>query len=237
MRAHDEEIVVTVVLPAKDEAGGIEQVIAEVRPHVDEVLVVDGRSTDGTAGLARRAGARVVTDDGRGKGAAYQAGIAAARGAVIVFMDCDGSHDAADIPALVAPLLDGDAELVIGSRYRGGSDEWDGDLESWVRAAGGSVLGIVINWRYRTRLTDVLNGFRAIRTDVARDLDLRAVDFDVEQHMICRCLQRGHRVLEVPSHEYRRRWGRSKLPTVRKAHLFFGRLARDLASPAPSRRR
>jgi hypothetical protein len=93
---------------------------------------------------------------------------------------------------------------------------------------GSGFLSVVINWRWATHLTDVLNGFRAVRRDVATAVRLRAVDFDVEQHMICQYRRHGHRVTEVRSHEYRRRWGKSKLPTYRKAYLFFSRLALDL---------
>ena len=219
---------ITLCLPTKNEAGGIAGLIREAKAYADEILVVDGHSTDATRQIAEDNGARVVLDNKRGKGDAYKVAIAAARGEVIVFMDADGSHDLADIPRLAAPILHGTADLVVGSRMRGGSDEWHGDFDNFVRAVGSGVITIGINYRWNTRLTDTLNGFRAVRTGVARRLRLRADDFDIEQHMVARALQGGFRVTEVAAHESVRKWGRSKLPTYRKAWLFFRRLFLDV---------
>jgi dolichol-phosphate mannosyltransferase len=221
---------VTGIVCTRNEAGGIARVVEALRPHVDEVLVVDGQSTDDTVRLAEATGARVVQDNGRGKGDAYQVGIREATGGILVFIDADGSHEPADIAKLIAPIVEGRAELVIASRHRGGSDEWEGDLDTWMRAIGSGFLSVVINARWKSRLTDVLNGFRAAKTETARQVPLRAVDFDIEQHMIVQFLKYGHRVIEVGSHEYCRAWGSSKLPTFRKAHLFFWRLFLDLVS-------
>ena len=220
----------TILVCARNEAGGIEQIVREVKPYGEDVLVVDGHSTDDTAARARAAGARVVSDNGRGKGDAYQVGIREAAGDRIVFFDADGSHDPAEIPVLLKPLDDGSADLVIGSRHKGGSDEWGGDFSTWLRAMGSGLLSVAINARFKTNLTDVLNGLRATRREVALQVPLRADDFDIEQHMIVQYLKHGRRVTEVRSHEYCRRWGKSKLPTYRKAYLFFWRLFLDLAT-------
>jgi dolichol-phosphate mannosyltransferase len=230
MTAGDPPSTVTLVVPARNEAGGIAALVRRAAGSCDELIVVDGHSTDGTAEQARSAGARVVLDNGLGKGDAYKVGIAAAAMDVVVFMDADGSHDPADVSRLVAPIRRGEADLVVASRHRGGSDEWGGDLSTWLRAIGSGFLSVVINWRFGTQLTDVLNGFRAARRDVASRVPIHATDFDVEQHMICQYLKAGLRVAEVGAHEYRRGWGRSKLPTYRKAYLFFSRLALDLLS-------
>jgi dolichol-phosphate mannosyltransferase len=219
---------VSLVLPTRNEAGGLERLLSSARPHCDELIVVDGHSSDGTAEIARAAGAVLRLDRGLGKGDAYQVGIEAASCEIVVFMDADGSHDPADIARLVEPIVRGEADCVIASRHRGGSDEWEGDVSTWLRAMGSGFLSVVINRRWGSRLTDVLNGFRAVRREVARKVPLRAVDFDVEQHMICQYLRHGYRVSEVGCHEYRRGWGQSKLPTYRKAYLFFSRLALDM---------
>jgi dolichol-phosphate hexosyltransferase len=114
---------ISLILPTRNEAPGIAELIAAARPFADEIVVVDGHSTDGTAQIASATGVRVVLDGGRGKGDAYRVGIAAATRDIVVFMDADGSHEPADIPRLVAPIRDGDAECVIASRHKGGSDE------------------------------------------------------------------------------------------------------------------
>jgi hypothetical protein len=100
---------------------------------------------------------------------------------------------------------------------------------------GSGFLSVVINARWKSNLTDVLNGFRAARRSAAVKVPLHAVDFDVEQHMIVQFLKCGYRVTEVRSHEYCRKWGESKLPTYRKAYLFFWRLFLDLVSGARAR--
>jgi dolichol-phosphate mannosyltransferase len=219
---------ISVVIPAKNEAGGIANVVDSVKPLADEILVIDGHSTDETAELAKAAGATVYQDNGRGKGAAYILGIEKATGQIVVFMDADGSHDAADIPKLVAPILEGEADLVIGSRHRGGSDEWQGDLNTFLRSIGSGILSLAMNYRWGTQITDCLNGFRAIRRDVALNLTFHAMDFDIEQHMIAQCIKHGYRHTEIATHEYTRKWGHSKLPTYKKAYLFFWRLFLDI---------
>jgi dolichol-phosphate hexosyltransferase len=219
---------VSVIICAKNEAEGIRQIIESVKPYAGEVIVVDGHSTDSTVDIARSVGANVWPDNGKGKGDAYKVGIEKATGSVIVFIDADGSHEPADIPCLVTPIEKNEADLVIASRHRGGSDEWQGDFNTFLRHMGSGILSIAINRRWNANLTDVLNGFRAVRREAALKVPLSAVDFDVEQHMIARFLKHGYRVIEVRSHEYCRKWGKSKLPTYRKAYLFFWRLFLDL---------
>jgi glycosyltransferase involved in cell wall biosynthesis len=221
---------VSLILCTKNEAGGIQQVIESVKPFSDEILVIDGHSMDDTAELATAAGATVYQDHGKGKGDAYQVGIQKATGDVLVFMDADGSCDPADIPVLIQPIAKDEADLVVASRHRGGSDEWGGDLHTYLRAIGSGFLSVVINHRWKSNLTDVLYGFRAVRRKAALKVPLRALDFDIEQHMIIQYLKHGYRVTEVRSHEYCRKWGASKLPTYRKAYLFFWRLFLDLIS-------
>ncbi|MBU1752886.1 methyltransferase domain-containing protein [bacterium] len=215
---------VTVIIAAKDEEGGIARVVEQVKPYADEVLVVDGHSKDKTIELARQAGASVIMDNGKGKGAAYKIGAEYASGNILVFIDADGSHEPSDIPKLVQQITSGQADMVVASRMMGGSDEFHGNIFNYLRMVGGGLITLIINLRYKTQLTDVLNGFRAIKRDVFFSLKLRANDFDVEHEMVIRCLKMGSRVMDVASHEYERKWGKSKLPTFRKAHLFLWRL-------------
>lgn len=225
-----EDFSISVVIPARNEAEGISKVVKSVAPYADELIVIDGHSTDDTAGIAQETGAVVYEDNQKGKGDAYQVGIQKAHGDAIVFIDADGSHEPADIPTLVAPIVKDEAELVIASRHRGGSDEWEGDLLTYLRSIGSGFLSLVINYRWGSNLTDVLNGFRAAKRSVAVRVPIKAVDFDVEQHMIVQFLKHGYRVTEVRSHEYCRGWGKSKLPTLHKAYIFFWRLFLDLVS-------
>jgi len=233
MTEEQKKMTITTLVCTRNEAGGIEQIIDEVKPFSDEVLVVDGHSTDNTVELAKAKGARTALDNGKGKGDAYHVGIHEATKDIIVFIDADGSHEASDIPKIAKPIADGEAEFVIATRHKGGSDEWEGDFDTWLRAIGSGFLSVVINGRWGSDFTDVLNGYRAVRADVAKKVPLRAVDFDIEQHMIVQYLKAGFRGTEVGSHEYCRAWGASKLPTFRKAYLFFWRLFLDLVSGKP----
>ena len=202
---------VTVVIPAKDEEGLIAEIVDAVKPYADEVLVVDGHSRDRTRDIAAEHQARVILDHGKGKGEALRLSIAEATGDIVVFIDADGSHEPEDIPAMVAPIQAGQADLVVGSRGKGGSDELHGTLEQLIRYVGSQLIMLGINYRWNVRLTDSQNGFRAIRRDVGRRLRLTSNLTTIEQEMMMKALKQGFRVTEVPSHEYERRWGTSKV--------------------------
>ena len=200
---------ISVVIPARNEERSIGEVIEKALLHCDEVVVVDGHSTDRTAQIAENYGVCLVKDNKKGKGDAIRVGTAAARYSIIVFMDADGSHDPADIPRLVAPIEQGKADLVIGSRGKGGSDELHGDIEKLLRLVGSDLILIGINLRWKQNLTDSQNGFRAIRADVIRSLQLEENITTIEQEMTMKCLKKGYVVTEIPTHEYARKYGQS----------------------------
>jgi glycosyltransferase involved in cell wall biosynthesis len=202
---------VTVVVPTRDEEGLVGEIIDAVRPSCDEVLVVDGHSKDRTREIAVAHGARVVLDHGKGKGEALRVALEEATGDIVVFIDADGSHEPRDIPALVAPIAAGQADMVIASRGRGGSDELHGTFEQLIRYIGSQIIMLGINYRWNVRLTDSQNGFRAIRREVGRNLGLTSNLTTIEQEMIMKALKKGFRVSEIASHEYERKWGTSKV--------------------------
>jgi dolichol-phosphate mannosyltransferase len=201
---------VTIVIPSKNEAGLIGEIVDAVRPYGD-VLVIDGHSTDATREIAQAHGARVVLDGGRGKGQAIRQSFSETTSDIVVFIDADGSHEPKDIPALVAPIAAGEADLVIASRGKGGSDELHGTMGQFIRYVGSQLIMLAINYRWNVRLSDSQNGFRAIRREVGIALDLKSNLTTIEQEMLMRALKLGYRVTEVASHEYERRWGTSKV--------------------------
>lgn len=209
---------VTLVIPAKNEAENICEVIDRAIPYCDELIVVDGHSTDDTRELAESYGARIVLDNKKGKGDAIRVGADAATHNIVVFMDADGSHDPGDIPSLAEPIKKGNADLVIGSRGRGGSDELHGDVEKLLRMVGGDLILIGINLRWKQTLTDSQNGFRAIRKDVICSLGLTENITTIEQEMTMKCLKKGYIVDEVPTHEFARKYGDS---TIRLRRVWF----------------
>jgi dolichol-phosphate hexosyltransferase len=202
---------VTVVIPTRDEEGMIGEIIESVRPYGDEILVVDGHSRDRTREIATEHGARVVLDRGKGKGEALRMSMTEASGDIVVFIDADGSHEARDIPALVRPIAEGRADLVIASRGRGGSDELHGTIDQFIRYTGSQLIMLAINYRWNVRLSDSQNGFRAIRRDVGNQLGLTSNLTTIEQEMLMKALKKGYRVAEIASHEYERKWGTSKV--------------------------
>ncbi|MBF0520439.1 MAG: glycosyltransferase family 2 protein [Nitrospirae bacterium] len=202
---------ITIVIPALNEAATIGDVINGCKKYADEIIVIDGHSTDGTAEVAANLTARCITDNGKGKGAALRHAINEAKGDIIVFIDADGSHDPDDIPKLTEPILKGEADHVTGSRLLGGSSELHGGFDEFFRLMGSSFITACINWRFKVRISDSQNGFRAIKTDVAKKLNLKEDITTIEQEMIMKTLKKQFRLTEVPSHEHKRKAGYSKI--------------------------
>ncbi len=201
---------VSVVIPALNEADTIARVVGAVpRGIADEVIVVDNGSDDATAEQARTAGARVVRERQRGYGRACAAGVRAVdpRCAVIVFLDGDGSDRPELMDRLVAPILAGDQDFVIGSRLRGRREA--GSMgRSQVLAA--RLAGILVRLRYGVRYSDMCP-FRAIRRGALERLGMREPTYGWNLEMQMRAAALGLRILEVPVDHRRRAGGRSKV--------------------------
>jgi dolichol-phosphate mannosyltransferase len=219
---------VTVVIAAKNEASSIEDVVRRCLAVADCVLVVDGRSTDGTADVAARAGASVLSQKGSGKGGALREAIPRVLTPITVFIDADGSHVPEDIPRLIQPIVDGRADHVSASRLMGGSSELHGGFDEFLRLTGSSFITACINWRFNVRLSESQNGFRAVRTAFLQTLELRAGSTTIEQEMIIRTLRAGGRMAEVPSHEYCRQYGSSHIRLWQAAPRYVYSLVRHL---------
>src|SRR4051794_6974763 len=218
---------VSVVVPTRNEARNLEVVlpaVAAVRPAVHEIIVVDGRSVDGTVETARRMlpGVTVIHQTRRGKGNAMACGFAAATGDVIVMFDADGSADPAEIPAFVSALVAG-ADFAKGSRFAAGGGSDDITL---LRRTGNAGLNGVANALFGTSYTDLCYGFNAFWADLLPVLDLPdphagAPDddmlwgdgFEIETVLNCRVAAAGLKITEVPSVERQRIFGRTNLRT------------------------
>jgi len=218
----------SIVVPAKNEEETIGEILLVLRDMTDDLIVVDGHSSDRTVTIAQQYGARVVQDNGRGKGDAVRVGLATARHPITVFIDADGSHDPKDISKFVEPIMAGETDLVIGSRMLGGSEELFGSISEVIRLMGSLIISLSINYRYGVRLTDYQNGFRAIRTEVGRAIGLTSDITTIEQEMGMKCLRYGYKVTELPSHEYRRKAGVTKINVMRVAHIYIMNLISGL---------
>ena len=201
------ELIVTCIVPTRNEERTIGELLERISPHCDEIVVVDS-SNDSTPERAAKH-ARVVREERRGKGIALRTGAQEAKGDILVFIDADGSHIPEDIPELVRPIKEGRADLVIASRSLGGSEELSGTIPQWFRATASGVITIIVNHRFGSWLTDSQNGFRAIRRDVFLALGTTARIFDIETEMLMKTLKMGYTVDEVPSREKKRRYGSS----------------------------
>jgi len=202
---------VSLVIPALNEAENLPFVLARIPPGVDEIVLVDGHSTDGTAEVAcqLRPDALVIQQDGFGKGAALRSGFAACSGDIIVMLDADGSTDPAEIPVFVGALLAG-ADFAKGSRFLQGGGTADMPLH---RRLGNKAFVCLVRLFFGSRYSDLCYGYNAFWSDVVERLDLSATGFEVETMMNIRAHRVGLRVAEVPSYEHRRRYGVGGLRT------------------------
>lgn len=210
---------ISVVIPALDEEAGLPAVLAELPwPLLAEVVVADNGSSDRTVELARAGGARVVCASRRGYGSACLAGIAAlAPTDIVVFLDADHSDHPEELPIVIAPILSGRADLVVGSRRLGVCQP--GAMlpqQRW----GNRVATALIRLLFRHRTTD-LGPFRAIRSDALARLGMRDPDYGWTVEMQVRALQQGLAVVEVPV-SYRKRVGRSKIAGTLRGTLGAG---------------
>jgi hypothetical protein len=214
-----------VVLPAYNEADNLPAVLSELPERVCDlpvatIVVADG-STDSTEATARELGAIVIRRDlRRGSGAAVRVGYQAAlrSGAhVVVTMDSDGQHDPQQIELLVKPLLEGEADMVQGSRVLGSFE-----VESNVRKHGVRLFSKVLSWLSRTKISDPSNGYRAVTADALMRLDLRQDQFYVSE-MILEASRTGLRVIEVPITLRKRASGTTKKPTTFRYAWGFSR--------------
>lgn len=225
---------VSVVIPAMNEERNLPWVLRRMPGMVDEIVLVDGNSTDRTIEVARRIrpDVRVVTQPGTGKGDALRAGFEAARGDFIVMIDADGSMDPAEIPACLAELHDrraddtdtGRYELVKGSRFLDGGGTAD---MSPVRRAGNTALLRLVNALYSADFTDLCYGLIAFRRDQLNHLELEADGFEIETEIVVRGLKAGVRIGEVASFEKPRMHGQSNLRTWRDGTRVLVTLLRE----------
>lgn len=205
---------ISVVVPAKNEARNLEHVFGTIPSWVDEIVLVDGKSTDDTVAVAQmlNPAVRIVHQQGKGKGDALQAGFAAAKSEIIVMMDADGSTDGGEIPRFVAALTTG-ADFAKGSRFTsgGGSDDI-----TFSRRLGNKILSGLVNALFGTRYTDLCYGYNAFWAKHLDRLYLLDCDgFEIETVMNVRAAKAGLAIQEIPSYEHIRLHGMSNLNVVR----------------------
>ena len=230
---------VTLVILTLNEIDGVTQVVPKIPLHVvDEILVVDGGSTDGTLEFFEARGIRVVRQAQRGRGEAFRLASQHARNDRLVFFSPDGNEDPDDIPRLVEGLEAG-YDMVIASRFMTGARSEDDDKFLFASRRWGNLL---FTWLVNVLcgrggwITDTINGYRAVTRAAFLRLAPDAHGYAIEFQMSIRALQLGLRVLEIPTQESPRIGrGVSKLNAIPVGFRFLGVLARECAW-APVRR-
>jgi glycosyltransferase involved in cell wall biosynthesis len=211
---------VSLVIPVRNEARNIAWVLEQIADDVNEIILVDGESTDATLITARsyRPDIKVVRQVGVGKGSALRTGFLAASCDIIVMMDADGSMAPQEIRHYLHFLANG-YDFVKGSRFIGGGGSLD---ITRIRRLGNRFLLAVFNALYGAELTDLCYGFCAFHRRYLDLLDLTATGFEIEAEMTVRAMQAGLRIAEVPSLELRRRAGHSNLHAIRDGRRVLG---------------
>jgi glycosyltransferase involved in cell wall biosynthesis len=232
------EPLVSVIIPALNEARNLPHVMARL-PEVDEVILVDGGSTDDTVDVACRLmpGIRVVRQNRRGKGNALACGFAAATGDILVMIDADGSTDPAEIPAFLTALRSG-ADFAKGSRFRGSGGSAD---ITRVRRLGNQFLNLLVNVLFGTRYTDLCYGYNAFwahcldafdldttsPVPIGRDGRLWGDGFEIETLLTLRAARARLGIVEVPSYEHLRLHGESNLNAISDGLRVLRTIARE----------
>lgn len=203
---------ISAVIPTLNEEQNLRHILPNIKQWVDEVLIVDGHSTDDTVKVARELcpTVRIVMQEGRGKGNALRAGFAAATGDIIVMLDADGSTDPAEIPIFVGALLSG-ADFAKGSRFLQGGGTADMPL---YRKLGNLSFVWMVRLMFGGKYTDLCYGYNAFWKGVLPILELDGNGFEIETMMNVRALKAGLKIIEIPSFEAARIHGNSNLKTI-----------------------
>jgi glycosyltransferase involved in cell wall biosynthesis len=210
---------VSVIIPTHNEAQAIGRVLADLPSDlVTEVIVVDSNSTDGTPDLARSLGAEVIQEPRRGYGRACLTGLANAKNPdVVVFLDGDYSDRPAELPILLAPIVEGRADVTLGSRLH---DRRSAAALPWHQVLGNRLAVTLIKLLYGLKIND-LGPFRAARADVLRALALQETTYGWAVEMILKGALAGFRIVEVPV-SYHPRIGKSKISGTLKGTIGAG---------------
>jgi glycosyltransferase involved in cell wall biosynthesis len=205
---------VSFLIPAYNEAATIGEVLERIAAlELDaQVIVVDDGSTDSTAAIAEAGGATVIRQANRGKGAAIRTAIAAAEGEIAVIQDADMEYDPVEVPELIEPIVRGSADVVFGSRLRGGKPQ---RAYLFWHMVGNRFLSFLTCALFNTTLSDMETGYKAFRIEVLRSLDLREDGFGLEPEITGKVCKGKYRIYELPISYYGRTHDEGKKITWR----------------------
>jgi len=216
---------ISVVIPTKNEERNLATVLRELPKSVDEIIIVDGHSTDDTVKIAKRYGAKILYEN-VGKGFALRKGMEAARGDIIITMDADCSHRCVEIGLLVEAIKSG-FDIAMGSRFiQGGGTE---DMP-WLRVAGNKMFVRLVNALWGTNYSDLCYGYRAFRKSCVKKLGLKSDGFGIETEIAIKAAKKHLRTIEIPSYEKVRNHGEGKLRTFADGFKILKTILNELVS-------
>jgi glycosyltransferase involved in cell wall biosynthesis len=208
---------VSLILLTSNEIDGCKKIVPMIpKRGIDEFICVDLNSTDGTVEYLKNMGYKVYAQKVKGRGIAFRIGMEKAKGDVLVYFSPDGNENPKDIPKLIQKINYG-YDMAIASRFHPDSISEDATL---VRKFGNLMFTGLINLLWGTNVTDAVNGFRAIRKEVMKDLKTRAKYFEIEIEMTIKCSKKRYKITEIPTVEARRIAGKGKLKTFRDGWLY-----------------
>jgi len=199
---------VSVIIPTLNEVENIEKVLREIpKDRVDEILVIDGHSTDGTVELVKKLGYPLIFQPSKGFGEAFSTGVKEAKSDVIVFINADNSHDPADIPKLLAKIEEG-YDMVMASRYSPGAGSDDDTLLHYI---GNKIFTFLSNKIHKANFSDILYFFLAIRREVFDKVKTSSSGFEYCIELPIKVHKAGFKIAQIPSFERKRSGGQAKV--------------------------
>lgn len=215
---------VSIIIPVFNEEHTLGKVIQNVKKTMEcmglsfEVLVVDDCSTDNSLDISLKSNVRVLQiTEHRGKGCALRAGFRKAKGEIIVTIDSDGSHSPEELPKLVEPILNGEADFVIGSRFLDKNNVFQNKFNK----VGVQLLNILVKALTGKGVSDSQSGYRAFKSVMLNFVNLKSNGYEIESEMLVKAFRTGVRTKEVPIKFMQRTHGKSKLDPLKDGIKIF----------------
>ncbi len=203
---------VAVIVPTLNEAGTILDVLNGIpKDLVDEILVVDGGSSDGTVRIALERGYQVVLQDKKGLANAIKQGIEETTGGTIIILDADGSHDPRDIARFLQKIESG-YDLVVGSRYLDGGHSYD---DTFFTLIGNRTINILCKLIHNIPINDVLMGYKAFKRHLFKSINITSQHQEFDAEIVTKAKKKGFKIGAIPIVEQKRMYGKSKLNPLR----------------------